>query len=144
MVTVDILYRQLAIFVADMPNPYNKWSSKSLNQGFAYRKGSVSFDTIEDGEFKIFINEKDNLKINDIIRKIIVPLKTKNGFELGSIISTIKIDAKPGDYSIEYSLYKNKIIHIQIRKEVISPKILIMQDKDDIQDIELFLNEEKA
>jgi len=144
MITIDIFYRQLAVFIADMSNPYNNWSTRSFNQGFAYRIGSVSFDTIEDGEFKVYINEENNLNSDKIIRKILVPIQTNNGFEIGSINSTIKIDLSPGNYEIEYSLYENKIIQLKINKREINPEILIMKDKEIVKIEDLFLNEEKA
>jgi len=144
MITLDISYRQLAVFVADIQSPYNNWSIESFNQGFAYREESVSFDTIEDGKFQVYINEEKSINREELIRKIVVPLKTQNGFELGSLTSTIRIEISPGNYRIEYSLYKGNIICVKIRKGEVEPEILVMNDKELIRKEDLFLQEAQA
>lgn len=58
MIKIEIEYRQICVFNSKLKNPYNGWSEKSVNQGFAYRKGSVSFDTEHDGCFDLYMNEK--------------------------------------------------------------------------------------
>ena len=40
---LDINYAQLSVFDADLERPYNDWTPAHVQQGFAWRPGSVSF-----------------------------------------------------------------------------------------------------
>jgi hypothetical protein len=42
-----VLYSQIAVFDRDLPNAFNTWTQRHVDQGFAWRSGSVSFGTIE-------------------------------------------------------------------------------------------------
>ena len=41
--TLDISYSQLVVFQKGMENPFNDWENTHVDQGFAWRPGSVSF-----------------------------------------------------------------------------------------------------
>ena len=42
-------YSRVAVFRAGLEKPFNDWEQDHLDQGFAWREGSVSFATLEEG-----------------------------------------------------------------------------------------------
>jgi hypothetical protein len=42
-------YSQVAVFTAGLDKPFNDWEQEHFDQGFAWRDGSVSFATLEEG-----------------------------------------------------------------------------------------------
>lgn len=65
--TLDISYSQLAVFQKGMENPFNDWEDTHVNQGFAWRPGSVSFGSLlADEESFIQINTKSQVEISKI------------------------------------------------------------------------------
>lgn len=140
MIRIEIEYRQICVFNSKLKNPYNDWSEKSVNQGFAYRKGSVSFDTEHDGCFDLYLNEKIN-NTNEIIREFELPFSAKNEIEIGSIINTVKI--KNNNYkSINFKLYENNQIEITFLDNKTKPRIIKTNKKSD--KLKLFLKEKPA
>ena len=140
LIRIEIEYRQICVFNSKLKNPYNDWSEKSVNQGFAYRKGSVSFDTEHDGCFDLYLNEKIN-KTNEIIREFELPFSAKNEIEIGSIINTIKI--KNNNYkSINFKLYENNQIEITFLDNKTKPRIIKTNKK--LDKLKLFLKEKPA
>ena len=55
---LSISYRQVAVFSSSLNNSFNEWTDEHFEQGFSFRPGAVSFDTLEDGEFEIKIIQK--------------------------------------------------------------------------------------
>ena len=41
-------YSQVSVFMAELDNPFNDWEQEHVEQGFAWREGSVSFATLEE------------------------------------------------------------------------------------------------
>lgn len=41
-------YSQIAVFTAGLDRPFNDWEQERVDQGFAWREGSVSFATLEE------------------------------------------------------------------------------------------------
>jgi hypothetical protein len=140
MIKIEIEYRQICVFNSKLKNPYNGWSEKSVNQGFAYRKGSVSFDTEHDGCFDLSINEKIN-NTNEIIREFELPFSAKNEIEIGSVINTVKI--KNNNYkSIHFKLYENNQIEIIFLENKTKPRII--KTNKNLDNLKLYMNEKPA
>ena len=43
-----VSYSQVAVFTAGLDHPFNDWEQEHVDQGFAWREGSVSFATLEE------------------------------------------------------------------------------------------------
>ena len=43
-----VSYSQVSVFMAGLNNPFNDWEQEHIDQGFAWREGSVSFATLEE------------------------------------------------------------------------------------------------
>lgn len=43
-----VSYAQVAVFPANLANPFNDWKSQHIDQGFAWREKSVSFATLDE------------------------------------------------------------------------------------------------
>jgi Competence protein J (ComJ) len=102
----DILYSQIALFQFGIENPFNDWNETHVDQGFAWRDGSVSFGTLSsDVDCKITVNIMEKIEIeHDIIRAIVVPFKVKKGgIEIGSVMETITIDIPEGTYELLFT-----------------------------------------
>ena len=41
-------YSQVSVFMAKLDSPFNDWEQEHVEQGFAWREGSVSFATLEE------------------------------------------------------------------------------------------------
>jgi hypothetical protein len=44
-----VCYSQVAVFTAGLDQPFNDWEQEHVAQGFAWRDGSVSFATLDEG-----------------------------------------------------------------------------------------------
>jgi hypothetical protein len=44
--SVEVSYAQLSVFDSTLAAPFNDWTDEHVNQGFAWRPGSVSFRTL--------------------------------------------------------------------------------------------------
>lgn len=105
----DIFYSQLAVFQYGLENPFNDWNDTHVNQGFAWREGSVSFGTIsDDEECKITVRVTDKKEGDtDAIRAITVPFYIRNkGIEVGSIMETKAIDIEEGMYELLFTVQR--------------------------------------
>ncbi|SDN65280.1 Competence protein J (ComJ) [Bacillus sp. OK048] len=103
----DIFYSQLAIFQYGLENPFNDWNDIHINQGFAWREGSVSFGTLsDDEECKITVRVTDKKEVDtDVIRAIVVPFHIGNkGIEVGSVMETTAIDFEEGMYELLFTV----------------------------------------
>src|ERR1700743_191003 len=49
VLALDITYSQVAVFHPSLKQPFNIWTDRHVAQGFAWRPGSVSFSTIDEG-----------------------------------------------------------------------------------------------
>jgi virulence-associated protein VapD len=43
-----VSYSQVSVFTAGLDHPFNDWEQEHVDQGFAWREGSVSFATLEE------------------------------------------------------------------------------------------------
>jgi len=92
-------YSQLAVFAAGLVDPFNDWEQQHVDQGFAWREGSVSFATLEEaGELhgEAFVADAWHAH-PEAARAIQVPFNvtTAAGVEIASISDGVvfKLDA---------------------------------------------------
>ena len=103
VVTLDVLYGQLAVFSSDLTHPYNDWTEKHVAQGFAWRPGSVSFRTlVESGTHSVEVDIVERLGpiSANVIRAIEVPFDVPTGgaIEVGSIANTVPLSLPTGRF----------------------------------------------
>jgi hypothetical protein len=109
--SIYILYSQIAVFQADLENPFNDWSTDHVLQGFAWRPQSVSFKTLEeDGDLRVVIEIKEAFdKTNEkTLRAIRVPFTAKGTTEIASISEGFKVQVPDGDYSLYFETGRDR------------------------------------
>jgi hypothetical protein len=106
---VDILYSQIAVFSASLRQPFNDWSRRHVEQGFSWRKGSVSFRTAEEVveanvEFLINSSRNDIVRLFEAIDILALPFSVSGGqgIEIGSISSSVPFDLPDGEFGLFY------------------------------------------
>lgn len=102
---VDVSYSQLAIFWSSLSQPFNDWEQMHVDQGFAWRIGSVSFRTLtEFGAHSIEVNVVDYFQSvsPDAVRVIDVPFKipADGDIEVASISDSAPLSLPSGSYCL--------------------------------------------
>jgi Competence protein J (ComJ) len=99
-----VSYRQIAVFVAGLDNPFNDWTPIHSAQGFAWRPGSVSFaPSSATAKYTVNIAISDTVSIDSTsIRAIRVPFEVKKGqaVEVASIDDGQVLKLKSGAYAL--------------------------------------------
>ena len=102
-------HSQIAVFQSGIENPFNDWEDVHVNQGFAWRPGSVSFATLEEGgtiDVEV-LARKAWSEDSRAVRVIRVPfLVSAMGVEIASIIKGQTIDIPSGRHSLYYETGK--------------------------------------
>jgi Competence protein J (ComJ) len=102
-INFTVSHSQFAVFVSGLMNPFNDWTNKHVAQGFAWRKGSVSFRSIvEAGRHSIEINvvNRAGTVKTDAVRVIEVPFEVPadGAIEIGSIVETVSLSLPAGAF----------------------------------------------
>lgn len=50
---LHVSHRQVAVFAAELENPFSEWNGRHVAQGFAWRPHTVSFRTFDDGPLAV-------------------------------------------------------------------------------------------
>lgn len=112
--TLDISYSQLVVFQKGIENPFNDWENTHVDQGFAWRPGSVSFGSLlADEESLIQINTKSQVGISkNSIRAIVVPFEiTDNCIIVGSFTQEIEVNVLNGTYELVFNVIPRNSKH---------------------------------
>ena len=111
---LDISYSQLVVFQKGIENPFNDWEDTHVNQGFAWRPGSVSFGSLlADEESFIQINTKSRVEIGkNSIRAIVVPFEiTGNCIMVASVTQEIEVNIPSGTYELVFNVIPRNSKH---------------------------------
>jgi hypothetical protein len=107
--TLDVLYAQLAVFDSRLEAPFNTWSEAHIGQGFSWRTGSVSFQTLEwSGSVDVQVADSaDEVLPAAPTRIIAVPftVPAHGEVEVASVVtaaSTIVLHLEPGEYALTF------------------------------------------
>jgi Competence protein J (ComJ) len=103
--TIPVSYNHLAVFLSDIPRPYNNWTDRHVKQGFSWRPGSVSFRTLDDGDVSVSVSMQQEPRENMQAERIIcVPFSVHQGaiVEMGSILATVPLEILSGDYALTF------------------------------------------
>jgi hypothetical protein len=102
---IDVSYRQLAVFQAALPNPFNNWTDPHVAQGFAWRHGSVSFATLEEaGAIDTEVARAAPARTTFAARIIAVPFEVdaSGAVEVASIGDGVALKLPPGSYRLTF------------------------------------------
>jgi len=72
---LGLTFSQIVVFEPDLEHPFNDWKQEHINQGFAWRPGSVSFRTLGSGtrvRVEVWMSDAFELRA-DTVRAIQVP-----------------------------------------------------------------------
>lgn len=103
---LDVSYSQIAIFDSALSQPFNDWTNEHVCQGFAWRKGSVSFRTLlESGLHKVevAVTENEDRLSDSVIRAIEVPFTVPESgdIEVASISDGVHLQLPSGNYALK-------------------------------------------
>lgn len=104
---LNISYTQLAVFDSALSAPFNDWTDDHVDQGFAWRPGSVSFGTLESSGaicVEVFRSRVFEERTSSAERIIMVPFTVpKHGtIEIASIGSNAVLELPPGEYELTF------------------------------------------
>jgi len=102
---LSLPYSQVAVFRADLENPFSDWTDENVRQGFVWREESVSFRTLaEDAEHLIRVDVLDCLPdLNPrTVRAIEVPFEVPpaGDIEIAGIMAGEALTLDPGRYQL--------------------------------------------
>ncbi|HEY6912284.1 MAG TPA: competence protein ComJ [Myxococcales bacterium] len=103
---LQVIYRQLAVFDPTLPNPFNDWRDGHVQQGFAWRAGSVSFRTLDDGALDVECVIGPCVARSDAIRIIRVPFAVASSgeVEVATMTDSFRVSLSAGEYSLMFEL----------------------------------------
>jgi len=102
-ITLNVSYGQLAVYSSALQQPFNDWTDQHVDQGFAWRPGSVSFRTMaEAGPHSIEVTTVDHVYgiDADVVRAIEVPfvVPIDGAIEVASISDAVALSLTPGSF----------------------------------------------
>jgi hypothetical protein len=103
--SVEVSCAQLAVFDPTLAAPFNDWTDAHVNQGFAWRPGSVSFRTLDAAGsilVEVFRTRTLNESTSAAERIIAVPFTvTEHGnIEVASIAGGVALELPAGEYEL--------------------------------------------
>lgn len=109
---LTISYRQIAVFDATLDEPFNDWQPQHIQQGFAWRPGSVSFSTLLDtGEVDIHINigAVDVDEPSECLIEVPFTVPEHGQLSVASIMDEQELELQPGDYQLVYNASGHRV-----------------------------------
>lgn len=103
--TLEVSYAQLAVFDSRLANPFNDWSDVHVNQGFAWRPGSISFATLEpSGPIAVTVTRSARASVTDepLERAIRVPftVPAHGEVDIATISGSVPVQLAEGEYEL--------------------------------------------
>src|SRR5260221_2439043 len=116
-----VSHSQLSIFDPSLQKPFNNWTRAHVNQGFAWRPGSVSFRTLlESGncDVELFSDGIEVPVLSSAIRVIEVPFfLTKLGrVEVASVSDGRQFEMASGFYRLRFEALSGVAIRLVFAK----------------------------
>lgn len=108
IIDLSVSYSQIAVFDGHLDHPFNDWRPEHVDQGFAWRPGSVSFSTlVQSGRIAVSITlagVEDEVR-RDASRVIVVPffVPGHGEVEVATISGSAAFSMRPGAYSLTFS-----------------------------------------
>lgn len=103
---LEVAYEQIAVFQSGLNNPFNDWTERHSEQGFAWRPSSVSFRTLDvDGPISVSVVRTTAFQPSPSALRIIqVPLRVLKGgaLEIATIVNSAEIAIAGGEYVLVF------------------------------------------
>lgn len=104
---LEISYTQLAVFDGSLAQPFNDWNDAHVRQGFSWRPGSVSFQTLQSAgaiAVQVFQSRTLDVTTSGAERIIAVPftVPVSGEIEVASIASGASLSLVAGDYELTF------------------------------------------
>lgn len=108
--SLDVSHSQVAVFDSGLQQPFNGWTESHVNQGFAWRPGSVSFATIEEaGRHSVSLDVvSGNVGVSpEAIRVIQTPFEVPQtgAIEVASVSDSVPFSLPPGTYALRFEYF---------------------------------------
>lgn len=104
--SINVSYRQVAVFRAALHNPFNDWTLAHFAQGFSWRPGSVSFATLQEcGPIDIeVVRSTYSMADRAAARSIAVPFEVdaSGSVEVASIGDGVALRIPAGSYRLVF------------------------------------------
>ena len=109
--TLSVSHSQIAIFDSALAQPFSTWRERHVNQGFVWRKGTVSFRTISDGGrhlVEVLVTCKDIDLSLGAVRVIQVPFEVPPSccIEIASIADAFPLELPSGMYALRFECFR--------------------------------------
>lgn len=104
---IDVSYSQIAVFVADIAEPFNDWTELHVDQGFSWRPETVSFKTLKDGETEVRVKFSNQFELDQAtVRAIQVPFSVPSlgNLEIASISDGFRAEIAAGEYALLFEV----------------------------------------
>ena len=106
-IEIEVSYNQVCVFDSSLERPYNDWTAVQTEQGFSWRRGSVSFRTDDtDTASTIVVEQRQEAPDMDGAASVIrVPFDVPASglVEVGSVLSGIEVPLPHGSYALYFS-----------------------------------------
>lgn len=115
---LTISYSQIAVFAPDLEQPFNEWLPQHTEQGFSWRRDSISFRTVEEaGEHTVHTTLAQTFQPqaqNHIAYAVQVPFEVDSSgqVEIASISDGRVIELAEGSYSLYCEILNEKHIYL--------------------------------
>jgi hypothetical protein len=108
--SLSVSHSQVVVFDRSLAEPFTFWTQKHVDQGFAWRHGSASFRTLEDGGhylIQVIVTSDEAPVSADAVRVIEVPFQVsaKGLIEIASIIEAFPIELSAGLYALRFECF---------------------------------------
>jgi hypothetical protein len=105
MFDFSINYHQLVVYdEGTVPVPDNDWTMRHIEQGFSWRPGCVTFETLEDvGALKVEVLLAEDFEVSsEATRAIVVPFGVSAAGRVGlwDIADVATAHVPPGEYAL--------------------------------------------
>lgn len=105
---LEVSHSQIAVFRSSLKQPFNDWTQRHVDQGFAWRPGSVSFRTLsESGPHEVEIGLTDQGVADAAARVIEVPFEVPadGAVEVATISDSTPLILPAGRYCLRCELF---------------------------------------
>jgi Competence protein J (ComJ) len=129
--TLNVSHSQLAIFDPSLERPFNFWTDRHVAQGFAWRPGSASFGTTDEGGLHHLhvLLTNSYLDISPVaIRAIEVPFRVplEENIEIASVGDSRRLQMPSWLYALRYESLPGRQLRCAFMK-IDNPKFRIVR-----------------
>jgi hypothetical protein len=108
---LTVSYSQIGVFDSTLAQPFNMWTERHVDQGFAWRHQSVSFRTlVEAGRHlvEVIVTDGEVEPSPEAVRVIQVPfaVPSSGSIEIASIADAFPLELQAGIYALRFEAFR--------------------------------------